>query len=373
MNVNKLIATAGLALLIAPAQHAMAAAQVNVAHFAPFADTLEGTAVNILVNGEVALENVQFKDFTGYLDFDAGTYTIDVVPVGATDAAITGEFTLTDGVSYTVYAAGDGAKQPLELRALVDDTAAPGAGNLNARIVHAAPFAANSADTEVSVRLDDGTIINGLVGVPYNAESGFFELPAGVADFKVASNDGTVNYIDAAPVPLPAGVEVTVFAVGDGMNQPLGFVAVPVGEVPLETPVDHSTNGTWEIVEGTGTGFSFQPIPFQNRATGIWYTYDVDGNPTFLTFDSCLEQQDSEGNFCSTPGAFDNEAVTTSLYVSSGGGPSEDDVVETTKVGEIDFDFDGCLHVMATVRVDGADPQVYEGRNLTAAFCDETQ
>ena len=358
-------------LLTLSAPQAFAAAKVNVAHFAPFADTIDGTAVNILVNGEVALENVKFKDFTGYLDFDAGTYTIDVVPVGATDPAISGMFTLTDGVSYTVYAAGDGAKQALELRALVDDTMMPMDGNLNARIVHAAPFAASSAATEVSVRLDDGTVINNLVGVPYNAESGFFELVAGLADFKVSSNDGTINYIDAAPITLPAGLDLTIFAVGDGMNQPLGFVVVPVGEIPLETTVDNSTNGSWEIVEGSGTGFNFQPIPFQNRATGTWYTY-VDGSPTFLTFDSCLEQQDGEGNFCSTPGTFDNEMVTTSLYSSTGGGPSEDDAVETTKVGELDFEFMGCLHVMTTVRLTGEEPMMYEGRNLTAAFCNDT-
>ena len=246
------------------------------------------------------------------------------------------------------------------------------AANLKLRVVHAAPFAAVPASTEVSVRTDGGDVINGLVGVPYNAESGFFEVAAGTVDFKVSSNDGTVSYIDAVPVELPAGAEVTVYAIGDGMNQPLGFIAFPVGELALETPVDNSTNGTWEIVEGSGTGFNFQPIPSQNRATGIWYTYDMGGNPTFLIFDSCLEQEDDEGNFCSTPGTFDNEMVTTSLYANSGGGPSEDDTVTTTKVGEIDFEFMGCLDVMTTVRLEGAEPQIFSGKNLTAAFCDDT-
>jgi hypothetical protein len=149
--MNRTTAAISTVLLMLGSTSAFAQAKVAVAHFAPFADTIDGTAVNISVNGTPveALQGVKFKDFTSYIDFAEGTYTIDVIPVGATEPAITGEFTLTDGMSYTVYAAGNGTKQPLELRALVDDTTAPADGNLNIRVVHAAPFAADLAATEV--------------------------------------------------------------------------------------------------------------------------------------------------------------------------------------------------------------------------------
>lgn len=372
--MNKYAAAAlTTAFCLSAVQPAFAVSRVAVGHYAPFADTVDGTAVNILVNGATALENVKFKEFSPYLELEAGTYTIDVVPVGSADPAISEEYTLTDGVSYTVYATGDGSRQPLQLRALVDDTSAPMAGNLNIRVVHAAPFASDLANTEVSIRTADGMVVNGLVGVPFNGESGFFEVPEGTYDLKVASNDGSVNLIDPLPVALPAGADVTIFAVGDIANLPLGIVAYPVGEVDTRTPVNNSTNGTWEIVEGSGTGFIFQPIPAQNRATGSWYTYDMDGNPTFFTFDSCLDSTDEMGKFlCSTPGGFDGEMATTSLYLNTGGGNSESDVVTTTKVGEIDFEFMGCLDVIATVRLDDSDPSVFTGKNLTAAFCDNT-
>jgi len=370
--MTKFGAAVSTALLVSMSSSAFAAAKVAVAHFAPFADTVDGTAVNISLNGTPAdaLQGVKFTDFTGYIDLDAGTYTIDVIPVGATEPAMSGEFTLEDGVSYTVYAAGDVVNQPLELRALVDDTTTPAAGNLNLRIVHAAPFASTLEATEVSIRTADGMVVNNLVNVPYNGQSGFFEIPADTYNLKVASNDGSINYIDPLPVALPAGANVTVYAVGDVVNLPLGITAFPVGNLPLGTPVDNSTNGTWEIIEGSGTGFVFQPIPLQNRATGTWYSYDAEGNPIFFTFDSCLEQvneMDEPG--CSTPAAFDGEMVTTSLYLSTGGGPSEDDVVESTKVGEIDFEFMGCLDAMATVRLDGEMPAMYTAANLTGAFC----
>jgi len=363
----------GIAVLatasILASQSLFAQARVAVAHFAPFASDIEQTAVDIAVNGDVALEGVRFKDFTDYLDFEAGAYTIDVYlegQAGTSDPIITGDFTLEDGMSYTLFATGNGVTQTPVLLALVDTVDAPDAGNLNIRVVHAAPFAENLDDTEVSIRTAGGDVVNGLVGVPYGVDSGFFQIPAGTYDLKVASNDGTVNYIDPLPATLPEGADVTVFAVGDGINQPLGIIAFPVGELPTRAPVDNRSNGMWEILEGSGTGFVFQPMPSQNRAVGTWYTYDMDGNPTFLTFDSCQNVPGESG--CAVPGGFDGTMAVTALYTSTGGGPNEDDVVETTQVGEIEFEILGCDDAMATVTLDGGDPVMYTAKQLTRPF-----
>ena len=366
----KISATIPAAALLLLSQSAFGAATVNVAHFAPFADTIDGTSVDIAINGETALTDVKFKDFTAEpVALDAGTYTIDVIPSGATEPAISQEFTLVDGNNYFVYAVGNGTTQDLELRALLDNVDVPNFGNLNLRVVHAAPFAMDLAATEVSIRTAGGDVVNNLVGVPYNVDSGFFQVPEGTYDLKVASNDGSVNYIDPLPAPLPADADVTLFAVGDGINQPLGIIAFPVGELATRTPVDNRSNGMWEIVEGSGTGFVFMPMPLQNRVVGTWYTYDMDGNPTFLTFDSCLEQGMDMGVFtCSTPGAFDGITATTSLYTSTDGGSSEGDEVVTTKVGEIDFEILGCNDAKATVTLDGADPVMYTAKQLTRPF-----
>lgn len=359
-----------LALLSTLASQSLyAQARVAVAHFAPFAGVEESTAVDVVVNGQTALTDVSFKEFTSYLDFEPGNTTVDIVPVGATEPAISGEFMLEDGKYYTLFATGNGATQDLELWALSDEVDAPDAGNLNLRIVHAAPFAADPVATEVSVRTDGGDLVNGLTGVPYGAGSGFFQVPAGTYDLKVASNDGSVNYIDIDPVDLPEGADITVFAVGDGANQPLAVVAWPVGELMTSTPVDNRSNGMWEVIEGSGTGFILQPMPTQNRLVGSWYTYDENGNTVYLIFDSCLDQSNVMGEFyCSTPGAFDGASATTSLYQPTGGGPNEDDEVTITKIGEIDFEILGCEDATATVRLDGADPQMFTAKNLTRPF-----
>ena len=96
--MNRITAVISMVLLMITSSTAFAQAKVAVAHFAPFADTLMGTAVNISINGEPveALQGVEFKQFTPYLDLPAGDYLIEVFPVGSETAAITGDFTLTD-------------------------------------------------------------------------------------------------------------------------------------------------------------------------------------------------------------------------------------------------------------------------------------
>ena len=57
-----------------------------------------------------------------------------------------------------------------------------------------------------------------------------------------------------------------------------------------------------------------------------------------------------------------------SYVTSAGGGPNEDDVVTTTKVGEIDFEILNCNEATATVRLDGSDPVTYTASQLTRPF-----
>jgi len=329
------------------------AARVAVLHLAPFADSLDGTAVNIVINGNTTFTNVRFTDFVPYTELPAGSYKIDIVPVGATSPAMTATFNLSNGVDYSVFAIGNGSTQPLELTALVDDNRAPAAGNVKIRVVHAAPFAADLAATEVSIRTAGGDVVGGLVGVPYKANSGYLEVPAGTYDLKVASNDGSVNYIDPLPAAIPAGAIVTLFAIGDGINQDLGILAYPLGLLPLRDPVDNSANGWWGVQEGSGVGFILQPVPSQNRLVGTWYSYNFHGAPIFYTFDS------GDANF-------DGLVAETTLYLSTGGGTQDGLVVKTEEVGSIKFEILGCFDAIATVTIGGTAPQMYTAKRLVS-------
>jgi len=346
------IFTCAVAAMLASGS-AFSAARVAVLHLAPFADSLDGTAVNIVINGNTTFENVRFTDFVPYTELPAGAYEIDIVPVGASDPAMSATFNLADGVDYSVFAIGNGSTQALELTALVDDNSAPAAGNAKIRIVHAAPFAADLAATEVSIRTAGGDVVAGLVGVPYKANSGYLELPAGTYDLKVASNDGSVNYIDPLPADIPAGAILTLFAIGDGINQDLGILAYPLGLLPLRDPVDNSANGWWGVQEGSGVGFILQPVPSENRLVGTWYSYNNSGAPIFYTYDS------GAGNF-------DGLVAETTLFLSTGGGTHAGLEVETEEVGAIEFEILGCFDAIATVQIGNSAPKMYTAKRLVA-------
>jgi hypothetical protein len=345
-------------------QLASADARVTVAHFAPFAEDIDATSVSIALNGTVALENVKFKDFTDYIPLPAGEYTVDIIPTGTSTVAITATYTLEDGKDYTVYASGNGTLQPLELFALADDNTAPAMGNVKVRVVHTAPFAATLEGTEVSIRTAGGDLVAGLQGVPYGVASGYLELPTNTYDLKVASNNGQVNYIDPLPVDLPSGAIVTLFAVGDIVNQDLAIIATPITELPLRAPVDQTVSGAFKLDGFDGEGFFLTPVPSQNRLTGSWYTYNADGSAQWFTFDSCLD----DTNGCSTPGGFDGTSALTTLYQSTGATPGGD-MQMTVPVGTIEFNVVSCDLIGTTVTV-GESVAFFDGVRLTpSALC----
>jgi hypothetical protein len=291
---------------------------IAIAHLAPFAADLDGTAVNVLVNGAEVLSGVRYKDFSDVLTLPAqGAYQVDVVPVGATEAAISGEVGLDGNRSYVASAVGNGLTQPLGLL-LVEAPGVQNEGEYALRVVHAAPFAATAEATSVSIRTDGGDVVAGLEAVPYGAFSPTLSLPVGTLDVKVATPNGATNLIDLAPLDLPAGAAAAVFAIGDGINQPLGILAVPFGELPLETPVDFASNGHWSVTGQPFTGFSLVPLPRENRLTGTWYSYATSGGSQAWFFvDSCQTAPGAGG--CATPGGFDNRSSTLAVYSTSGG------------------------------------------------------
>ncbi|TVQ39518.1 MAG: DUF4397 domain-containing protein [Wenzhouxiangella sp.] len=348
---GKMLAAASLVAGMMISASSLAEVRVQIVHAAPFADTLEGTSVTVTANGGTVLEEFLFKDFTEYLTLPAGDYDLAVIPTGASEPAIEASVTLESGTDYTVLAVGDGVNQPLTLWPLVDNVDAPAMGNLNIRVVHAAPFADSDEATEVSIRTAGGVVVNNLVGVPYFAQSGFFEIPAGNYDLKVASNDGSTNFIDPVAADLPAGANITVIAIGDGANQPLGILALPVGELPVRLPVDNSVTGWWASRDTEREGFILQPIPAENRLVGTIYSWDPagSGSQAWFTFDGTIAGREATGEV---------QAFADGQFLGT-------DPIDGTVIGSVDFEFLACDTALATLTLADGSEFVWDLARLT--------
>lgn len=77
-------------------------AHIRVVHLSPDAPNVDV----VVQNGPELFSDLEFKDATAFTPVDAGTYTIEVQPVGTDVAAITANLTLQAGKIYTVFAKG---------------------------------------------------------------------------------------------------------------------------------------------------------------------------------------------------------------------------------------------------------------------------
>lgn len=207
-------------------------ARVAVAHFAPFANTIDGTQVTIEANGQPLLTEFTYPSITGYVSLPAGSYDLAVFPTAgasaAADPAITETVVISAGVDYTVAAIGDGTNQPLALKAFVDDNSAPPAGQGRVRAAHLAPFSADLAATTVDLCTSVGG--SPLVNDFQYGQDATLLLDAGLyagVFIGAASPD-----CSAVALPIPTFVVTDggvgyVYAIGDGTNQPLSVAATP--------------------------------------------------------------------------------------------------------------------------------------------------
>ncbi|MBX3059770.1 MAG: DUF4397 domain-containing protein [Anaerolineae bacterium] len=240
-------------------------AVVNVAHYAPFADTPSGTSVTVRLNGGDALSNFEFGDTAAGVELPPGDYLVEIVPTGSGTVAISGTFTLEGGGQYTVAAIGDGSNQPLELFPLVDDTVVnPAAAKL--RVAHLAPFA--SSGTEVDICTDDGVVV--IPNFAYkDVTDPYVELPAGDYDLQItlAGTGCAAVALDLPSVRLADGDIADVFAIGGANDWPLAISTITgLTLTPATVDVAHFA-------------------PFADSAAGTSVTVRLNGGDALTNFE----------------------------------------------------------------------------------------
>ena len=190
-------------------------AQVRVVHLSP-----DAPAVDVAVNGEVAVAGAAYLDATGYLPVPAGDVRITVTPAGqSSPVVIDATVPLGADASYTIAATGLLADiQPLVLL----DNRSPN-GQAKVRFVHTSPDA-----PEVSVAVTDGPVIFG--GVAFRAATQYAEVDGGTYDLEVRLAGTSTVALPLPGVDLAGGTNYTVFATGLASDGSLG--ALPLVDAP---------------------------------------------------------------------------------------------------------------------------------------------
>jgi len=185
-------------------------AMLRAVHLSPDAPT-----VDILANATMrAVSSLAFGQGTGYLEVDAGTYDLDVVPVSGTVAEsvlnVSGAQLMKD-VSYTAVAYG--MVDNIAALLLEDNYADLDDGNIRVRAIHTAD---GVGEVDIWNIPDTGDPAIAWENVPYGAVGDYLDLPAGAYTLGIdLDNDASPDAVYKMPA-LAAGAVGNVFAVKEG-------------------------------------------------------------------------------------------------------------------------------------------------------------
>jgi len=190
-------------------------AQVRVVH-----NSADTPAVDILVNGDLALDAVPFPAASTHADIEAPAGTYNVVVAADADnsiAPIDVDLSLDAGVSYTVIAVGglNGVTDETLEAVLTIDERRSVATEATLRVVHGSYAVAESIPVDVYLSAD-GVIADldpAISALAYRDATA--QIPVGAGDYYVtvtAAGDQSVVAYEAGPLSLSAGTHYTVIA-----------------------------------------------------------------------------------------------------------------------------------------------------------------
>ncbi len=194
-----------------------AMASLRVVHAAPFAADAALSLVDVRdAEGEVfgGLEDVAYGTVSDYLEVAPDTYDLTVTtPGGATEVLDIPPVSLAAGEVATLYVVGDAVNQPLDVLVVMGQMRTP----TNLQIAHLAPFAADPADTAVTVAVGGNEVVSVLI---FRQTTPFVGLPAGIYEVTVTP-DGAVDPVLGGALFLTWERRYIAAAIGDGVNWPL--------------------------------------------------------------------------------------------------------------------------------------------------------
>ncbi len=189
------------AQMMMPEPEEIAPAAIRVLHLSPDAPN-----VDVLANGALGVEDLEFTRGTAFIELPPDTYTFDVTATGQADAVISAELDLASEDAFTAVAFDSVAN--LQLLVLPEDRS-PVANGARIRLVHAA---VGVGEVDV-LNADNNDIL--LADVAFGAASGQFPAPAGVHSFGLDLDDDANPELVFDLPELPNGASANIFAVTD--------------------------------------------------------------------------------------------------------------------------------------------------------------
>jgi hypothetical protein len=197
---------------------------VRILHASP-----DSPAIDVLVDGQPAAQNVAFGAATEYAALAPGDHQVQVVPTGGGDPLIDQAVTLEGGMTYILAAIGPAAGLQLQVQQVDLNAVEPGQARL--RVIHAVP---DAPAVDIGIAGTEEPLVG---GVEFPNAADYQGINAGTYDLEVRTTD-TQEVLAAVPgVRLEPGQAYDVFALGQPGGQnvqllPLATqVNVPCGEV----------------------------------------------------------------------------------------------------------------------------------------------
>ncbi|MBY6185036.1 DUF4397 domain-containing protein [Marinobacter hydrocarbonoclasticus] len=192
---------------------------IRVLHASP-----DAPEVNITVNGDNALEMVDYYQGSGFIELAEGEYSIGVdaiLPDGSTTTVIgPATLDLMGDMEYSVIAVGkvaDATLEPLILARMDEDF---GAGNIRLQIVHASPDAP-AVDIYLTAPDDDIAMMDpALAGVAFKDSSDLIEVAAGMYQARVTLSGSKDVVFDSGALDLAADTDLMLVAVSNTLSGP---------------------------------------------------------------------------------------------------------------------------------------------------------
>lgn len=219
-------APSGTPAVVAPAAVNEQSGWLRLGHLSPDTKSVD-VRVSAVSGGSTLfeLDGVGYGDVSSYEELPAGTYTVSMVPAGASGSSvpvISETVTIDAGTATTVAAYGPTAD--LQVRSFDDDLTEPAAGSARIRLIQASTL---TPEVDVTTAQGDAIARDAKAG----SATGYAQIPAG--DWSLDLEGEGVS--DTADVSVAAGSVTTLFVLDTASG---GLTILPildsasVGDVP---------------------------------------------------------------------------------------------------------------------------------------------